>query len=45
MKKNYQKDPFYSNCTEEELYDVFQKSFLKDLTILSCAFHVLRRGF
>lgn len=45
MKKNYQKDPFHSNCTEEDLYDKFQKSLLKDLTILSCAFHALHRGF
>lgn len=45
MEQNYQKDPFYSNGTEEDLYEVFLKPFLKDLTILSCAFHVLCRGF
>lgn len=45
MEKNYQKDPFYFNCTEEDLYDIFQKSFLKDLIILPCAFHVLCSGF
>lgn len=45
MEKKHQKDPFYPNCTEEDLYGVFQKSFLKDITILSHAFHVLCRGF